>query len=532
MEKIRNKISLNKIIRRVIQIVAFVLMPSLFISAFSAIKDVYTALIKGSFSVSALSYQLLILIAVIPITALMGRFFCGFLCSFGSMGDLVWFIGRKVNKNPVKISEKADGILKLLKYGILLFIVILMWTFGVAINSSMDPWTIFGMYFSISGWSSTAYLLSIGSGLLLLIIVGSFFAERFFCRYICPLGAVFALTSNFRLFRIKKPSEKCKECRICTRHCSMGIPLYKYEEVKSGECINCFECIEACPRKNISVNPTPSVAAAVTVAAITGLYYAGNLANQNVLAESSTPTTITNSSQSKGQYTDGTYTGKATGYKGETQVQVTVSNGNINNIEVLSTGDDNEFFNRAKSTIINDIISTQSTNVVAVSGATFSSNGIINAVKNALSSVTTTSVSGSTQSAITTTAQAQNQTSTSVSPSSASSITVLKDGIYSGTGTGFRGKTSVSVTVTNSKIAKIDVTSYSDDEQYFSRAKSTIISNIISKQTVQVDTVSGATFSSNGIKEAVANALGIEFTNPNSTISGQNHGDRPSPGGR
>ena len=103
------------------------------------------------------------------------------------------------------------------------------------------------------------------------------------------------------------------------------------------------------------------------------------------------------------------------------------------------------------------------------------------------------------------------------------------DGTYTGTGTGFRGDTEVSVMVSGGKITDITVTSYVDDEQFFSRGSGdSVISEIITSQDVNVDAVSGATFSSNGIMEAVANAIGVEFTNPNSTLSRGGHG---GPGG-
>jgi uncharacterized protein with FMN-binding domain len=89
-----------------------------------------------------------------------------------------------------------------------------------------------------------------------------------------------------------------------------------------------------------------------------------------------------------------------------------------------------------------------------------------------------------------------------------------------GSGNGFRGETQVKVVVENKKISSIEIMSYQDDEQFFERAKET---NIIKNNSIDVDTVSGATFSSNGIKEAVANALNIDYTNPNSSSLYQEH---------
>lgn len=507
------KITIFPVIRRMIQLAAFLLFPGLFISTFSAVKEVYLAVIHGSFHLAALAQPLLLLLAVFPITILWGRFFCGYLCSFGSMGDLLWGISRRIFKKPLKIPEKADRLLKWVKYLLLGLIVIFLWTMAIPVDSSMNPWTIFGIYSSVSGWTSLQYLLSGGAVLLLLIMLGSVLIERFFCRYLCPLGAIFALVSRFRRFRIKKPREKCGECRLCTWKCSMGIPLNRCDVIASGECIDCFACVDVCPRHNAKAAPAPAVAAAMSVAAMTGLYYAGNLVSKNLSAGTETSTIVT-ASPAAGQYVDGVYTGSGTGFKGTTTVQVTVENGSISDIAVVSTGDDDAFFSRAKSTIISEILSHQSTQVDTVTGATFSSNGIIEAVTNALSSADETAASSQTENAG---SSAAGDSSDSSSGSVMQEISDLADGTYNGTGTGYRGTTAVSVTVTDGRIKDISIDSYADDDSFFNRAESGVIANILNLQSIQVDTVTGATFSSNGIIEAVANALGVSYENPNST---------------
>ena len=115
-------------------------------------------------------------------------------------------------------------------------------------------------------------------GLMILIAIGSLYIERFFCRYLCPLGGIFAIVSKFRLFRIRKPRSKCGSCRACTKRCPMGIPLYRSNVVKNAECIDCMSCVEICPRDNVTTNPKPAIAAAVAVVALTGMYFEGNIA--------------------------------------------------------------------------------------------------------------------------------------------------------------------------------------------------------------------------------------------------------------
>jgi len=561
MSQILKKKSVLSMIRRGVQILAFIFIPGLFTSTFYAIRSIYQTLLSGSFQLSDFVAPFFVILATIPLTFILGRFFCGFFCSFGSMGDFIWFISRKTLKPKFKMPRQIDEILKYGKYAVLIFLVVFAWTLQLSfLDSSLSPWTVFGMYASIGGWPSAKYMISIGGLLLLLIMIGSFFIERFFCRYLCPLGGIYAIISQTRLFHIKKDRNNCGNCKLCTVKCTMGIPLYEYDKVTSGECINCFNCVDVCPKKNATATPEPALTTAISVVAITGLVYAGNAVNASLTnSTQSTGTSVSTEQSAKGNYTDGTYTGTGTGFRGDTTVEVEVTNGYIKDITITSYQDDQEYFNRAKSNVISEIIKNQSTDVSAVSGATYSSKGIMEAVANALNSSagtqTTTQTSQTSQS--TTNSDAQKSSSASTQSESSSSETqssntqsnntqssqnssesnaqsssqtkeagnTFTDGTYSGSGTGFRGATKVSVIVSGGKISDIEVISYQDDNQFFNRAKSTVISEILKNQSVDVTAVSGATFSSKGIMEAVANALGVSFTNSNSSQSqnGQTH---------
>ena len=195
---------------------------------------------------------------------------------------------------------------------------------------------------------------------------------------------------------------------------------------------------------------------------------------------------------------DGTYKGSANGYGGKVTVNVTVSKKTMTAIDIVSApGETDSFFNRAKG-VIDEMLTAQSTDVDVVSGATYSSNGIIGAVKNALFG---------TESNNATAANAGNAGGSAPSVSKVSESGTWTDGTYTGSGKGFGGTISVKVTVKDGKISAIDVTSASGETaSYFSKAKG-IISKMISGQTTNVDAASGATYSSNGIITAVRNAL-------------------------
>ena len=526
----KKKIHPLQIVRAVIQLIAFLTVPALFITIFSSIGSMITSIIGGSFAITENVGSIILVVGILFLTLVWGRFFCGFICSFGAMQDLLNAIGKLI-PFKVRISEKADKWLKYLKYAVLAFVAVGVWGFTITGDTIWSPWTVFGIYSSLSGWSSLKYFLTLGGILLLLIIIGSLFIERFFCRYLCPLGALFSIVSRFRIYSINRKPDKCGNCKLCTSQCSMGIPLYKYDEVCSGECINCMKCTSVCHNENISAETLPAISGTVAVTAIAGFYYAGVLTNIPDAAEKVELQEYQTEAETKGIYTDGTYKGIGTGFRGKTEVTVNVESGVITDITIDSYKDDEEFFERAKSGIISTIITSQSTDVDAVSGATFSSNGIINAVKNALGEEieeVTESVTEEEKHRETTTPQTEATTEDEISTENdvpVQSESQYVDGVYTGTGNGFRGATNVTVTVENGEITDITINSYQDDEQFFSRAENGVISAIIQSQSTDVDAVSGATFSSNGIKEAVADALGIEFTNPNSTQQ-RSHGGR------
>lgn len=199
---------------------------------------------------------------------------------------------------------------------------------------------------------------------------------------------------------------------------------------------------------------------------------------------------------------DGVYKGSATGFSGPVTVAVTIMDKKITSIDILSSTDDEAFFNRAKG-VIDRIISSQSFDVDVVSGATYSSNGIIGAVKNALTGEKDSGVTGKSK---------QESTSESESDSSLAEIAAVqdasayKDGTYYGTGKGFAGTMKVKVDIAGGKIASISIVSTKDGDSYVKSASS-LLDTIVEKQSTNVDTVSGATFSSRGIIAAVRSAL-------------------------
>ena len=196
-----------------------------------------------------------------------------------------------------------------------------------------------------------------------------------------------------------------------------------------------------------------------------------------------------------GTYEDGVYEGAGTGYSGTVKVKVTVKDHQIVSVEIVSSKDDAAFFNRARK-LTETIVTAQTWEVDSVSGATYSSRGILEAVRNALT--------GSEEMSSPAKAATKKKKAKASSYKGSGN---WKDGTYTGSAQGFGGTIKVEVTIKEGKIDDIRVISHDGETaSYYTKAQK-IIKNMLKKQSPNVDTVSGATYSSAGIKNAVIKAL-------------------------
>lgn len=186
--------------------------------------------------------------------ALVGRFICGWLCPFGMVQDLLHKIPF-----PKKISHvPGDKILRYLKYVILAVFVIILPMFAVNILGNGDPWfckwicpsgTLFGglplVTTNPSLQSAIGFLFNWKIGILVLIMLMSILIYRPFCRYLCPLGAIYGCFNKVSVYRYKVDDSKCIHCGKCQQVCGMDLPVY--EQPNSPECIRCGKCKSICP---------------------------------------------------------------------------------------------------------------------------------------------------------------------------------------------------------------------------------------------------------------------------------------------
>ncbi len=486
-------------IKVVIQILSFALIPGLFEGEFAAVGNIVSCIYKGNISWESVKYSVWMLVATVPATVLVGRFFCGFFCSFGAVQDLLWLGSHRLRALfPGKRNlKKADRIFRFAKYAVLFYFIIFIWS-GVTAVKTAGPWQVFGQYVSFGHWPGLKPLLSVGGVLLLLIFIGSLFVQRFFCRYFCPMGAIYSLISQTSFLKIDKPREECGKCHLCTSKCTMGMDLTKKDRIAGGECISCQKCVSWCPKGNVHFRSRYGVLIGVGVTCATimvsQLLIAGNLAKEKT-ADSVKKTA---ENDAGGNFQNGIYTGTGEGYRGKVTVTVKVADGKITELVLDDYADDKSYMERAKNRIFQEMISRQNTDVDTVSGATYSSNGLIEAVNKALGNDEGEGKKPE-----------QEESEDKQSFIEAGRFQNLTDGIYTGSADAFRGDVEVQVTVEKQKVTDISILSYCDTEEYFFKAAPAVIEQMKAEQSLNVDAVSGATYSSNGIIHAVANALEI-----------------------
>ena len=239
-------------LRGALQLFFFLFFSSAFTAAFAGIK--YIAAQLGSGEKIAWTAFLTVLVGLCGFTIVFGRFFCGFACAFGSLGDGIhtfyWWLCKKCKRKPLKLGEKLCEKLSLVKYLVLAWIVILCYLGLYPPIKGSSPWEVFSML-RAGNFHLGGHLL--GILLLLLIFFGMCVQERFFCRFLCPMGAVFSLLPVLPFFSLHRNREEClKGCSGCTRKCPSDIALPPEGSYGTTEdCFQCQKCIAACPKENI-----------------------------------------------------------------------------------------------------------------------------------------------------------------------------------------------------------------------------------------------------------------------------------------
>ena len=187
-------------------------------------------------------------VAILGVSFAFKKGFCGWICPIGTLSQWVWMTGEKVFGRNFRIPKSGDMSLRSLKY-------LLMGLFLLAIGV-MPLWSMamfyLGDYYKtvdVRMMKFFAEMTTFTMWVLIALAGFSFLYKNFWCRYLCPYGALLGILSRFSPFKIRRNEEKCSHCRNCTSHCPSLIDVEGTTVVKSEECFGCLTCVSRCPSK-------------------------------------------------------------------------------------------------------------------------------------------------------------------------------------------------------------------------------------------------------------------------------------------
>ena len=216
--------------------------------------------LQGSLGRKDQHFSLYVLGFLLAFSVLFGRLICGFLCPFGFLQELIY----KIKTKKIKVKEKIDSKLRYLKYVILLVFVIILPIFLTGDYGISSPY--FCKWICPVGTLEAGIPLVLGNEdlqlligwlfswkvfILVVVLVMSLFIHRFFCKYMCPLGALYGLFNKIGFYKLSIDQEKCTNCKACHRACMMNVKVT--ENPNSAECIRCGDCKTACPTDAIDL---------------------------------------------------------------------------------------------------------------------------------------------------------------------------------------------------------------------------------------------------------------------------------------
>jgi polyferredoxin len=225
-----------------------------------------------------LYWPLLWAVLIIILTFVFGRFFCGWICPFGSIHQFSGYLAHKTQKLSQKVNLNKYRKFQNIKYYILIIFVvmaILPFSGGSLQTGLLDPISLVTRTFNqiiipvldaSSNITSLSTRYSAESLIIFIVFLLAIFLNkllpRFYCRFICPLGALFAVFSSVAFFRIGKNNNHCTDCKKCEASCEGGCS--PNNEIRNAECVMCFNCYDECPEDVITYQVYPSTAGEIS----------------------------------------------------------------------------------------------------------------------------------------------------------------------------------------------------------------------------------------------------------------------------
>jgi len=212
---------------------------------FGAMETLITWVTTGSLITKTHPSNLVLGLAVLVATLLVGNAFCGWICPFGAIQDALTWVRRKLRLPAITVPRGLDRALRWGRFVVLAVILYFSYVTASLWFADYDPYVaLFGLHWL---FEPDTPALWIGLSVLAVVVVGSVLVERAWCRYLCPLGGVLSVLSRFSLLRIRRAPTTCTDCSLCDKACPVGIEPSKAAPMVSPDCIGCMDCVTTCP---------------------------------------------------------------------------------------------------------------------------------------------------------------------------------------------------------------------------------------------------------------------------------------------
>jgi len=200
-----------------------------------------------------------LLITFLAISFLFRKAFCSWLCPVGTLSEYLGLLGKKLFGRNFRIWKWIDIPLRGLKYFLLGFFVWAISTMSAAAIANFMR-SDYGLVAGVKMLNFFRYLGETGLIVIGILLIASMFVQNFWCRYLCPYGALLGFASLLSPVRIRREAEPCIDCAKCAKVCPSNLPVDKLVTIKSAECTGCLECVAICPAEGALHLALPQIA--------------------------------------------------------------------------------------------------------------------------------------------------------------------------------------------------------------------------------------------------------------------------------
>lgn len=228
------------------------LFPSIHaICPFGGLESLYSVFRSGAFISKIYSGTFIMFVVTVVLALVFRRSFCGLICPFGTLQELFARLGKKILGKRLEMPRAIDKPLRYLKYVVLFVTVLYAWRTAGLWVTPYDPWSAYAHLSEglANVWKESA----IGLIVLIITVLGSIVYDRFFCKYLCPVGALYGIIGKLSRYRVSRDKDKCISCGLCTKICPVNIDVANKDQVTTAECISCQQCVLSCPKADTLV---------------------------------------------------------------------------------------------------------------------------------------------------------------------------------------------------------------------------------------------------------------------------------------